>query len=318
MDKRFCIICGRTPKNNCPEHIIPDWLIRFTGNRNRVVNLGPQKNVDNYPERQYAFSRFVFPSCSTCNSRLSELENRASTVMKKTLRGDMLTSDELCLLMDWFDKVRAGIRLGYYILDGNPEDIRIRHYVEDSIGLYDRALAIYIDDSSREMLSFFQTDTPLFGIFGNCALFRVNNYWFLSIAAPFLVSRRIGLPFPENFVDLGDQLQFNLLQGLERIITPVLGFRPPPLGSLFYQAKFKSALHDDKIKAFYKSSYLSKVCSDVESGNGMLFQEPVRGEPVAYPSIPSNAWKPPLTKFSSIGPRLVRDTLSIQEKLCAF
>ena len=37
---KFCVFCGKKPENKNKEHIIPQWLIKLTGDPNRKINLG--------------------------------------------------------------------------------------------------------------------------------------------------------------------------------------------------------------------------------------------------------------------------------------
>src|ERR1700746_3874378 len=72
----FCVFCGRVPEGKTKEHIIPQWLIRLTGDENRIIPLVVDKR-DLRPISQSAAS-FVFPACDACNAAYSALETRVS------------------------------------------------------------------------------------------------------------------------------------------------------------------------------------------------------------------------------------------------
>lgn len=38
--EKFCVFCGKKPKNKTKEHILPKWLIKLTGKPNRQINVG--------------------------------------------------------------------------------------------------------------------------------------------------------------------------------------------------------------------------------------------------------------------------------------
>lgn len=63
---KFCVFCGEVPKDKNKEHILPQWLLKLTGNPKRVVKFG----FDYFNDRSLEFDwkSLAVPSCSACNS----------------------------------------------------------------------------------------------------------------------------------------------------------------------------------------------------------------------------------------------------------
>jgi len=45
MATKYCVFCGKPPSDKNKEHVLPHWLIKMTGDPNRVVNLGFSKSA---------------------------------------------------------------------------------------------------------------------------------------------------------------------------------------------------------------------------------------------------------------------------------
>src|SRR5437016_72315 len=109
---RFCVFCGERPRSRSREHIIPQWLIKLTGDPNRQIYVGRAWYRPTLPMRQFSFSRLVFPACEQCNGRFAVLEGHAQLVMKRILVRDVLAAQDWDLFLDWLDKIRVGLWLG--------------------------------------------------------------------------------------------------------------------------------------------------------------------------------------------------------------
>jgi hypothetical protein len=117
--EKFCVFCGEKPQSKNKEHILPQWLLRMTGNPNREVLLGRKWNSESLEERRFSITSFTFPACEACNSKYAELEGKTKFVVEKILAKQPLDNLELDLLLDWFDKVRTGLWLSLIYLNGN-------------------------------------------------------------------------------------------------------------------------------------------------------------------------------------------------------
>src|SRR5262245_40221439 len=135
---KFCVFCGERPRSKSREHIIPQWLIRLTGDPNRQIYVGRAWYKPELPMRRFSFSQMVFPACEECNGRFADLEARAQSVMRRILSRDPLANKDWDLFLDWLDKIRVGLWLGMLFLNKNYRDISPRFFIESRIGTKDR------------------------------------------------------------------------------------------------------------------------------------------------------------------------------------
>jgi len=115
---KLCVFCGHRAVEKTKEHVIPSWLIEMTGNPNRQIILGSffsnfikDKEVQN---KQISFNSFTFPACKNCNARFSDLEVRAKPIIEKLINNNPISAFDFDILLDWFDKVRIGLWVGYF------------------------------------------------------------------------------------------------------------------------------------------------------------------------------------------------------------
>src|SRR5215831_17553277 len=99
--KKFCVFCGNHPKDKNKEHVLPQWLLRLTGDPNRVGNFGIDFTKEPFSVRRFAFDSLTFPACSECNTGFAALEAGAEQVVLKLLDCQVVTTSDLILLLDW-------------------------------------------------------------------------------------------------------------------------------------------------------------------------------------------------------------------------
>ncbi len=90
----------------------------MTGDPNRVVRHGYRWSDGKIFE--FSFDSLVFPACTRCNELFSAFEDHAKTVVESLCRKEPITSENYVFLLDWLDKVRIGLWLGYRYLQQNP------------------------------------------------------------------------------------------------------------------------------------------------------------------------------------------------------
>ncbi|QXP74693.1 hypothetical protein H0I31_00840 [Tenacibaculum sp. AHE15PA] len=260
---KFCVFCGEKPDKKTKEHIIPQWLIRLTGDPNRTISLGVNFNhifetgdVD-LNIRHFSFNSFQFPACSSCNNEYSELETNSSFVIKKILAGDYINNNEINTLLDWFDKVRIGLWLGSITLDKIKNDVNPKFYINNRIGQKDRALYVYKLSKASDGINFHGFNTPAFQ-FAPCVYgLRINNYFFINYSKDFLISENLGFPYFEYF-DIDEDSRadvFNPKKGNNKITTPIINTNFIKPSFTFYQAIIDSEnLPQDFINNYVKSN----------------------------------------------------------------
>jgi len=297
--KKVCIFCGEQPKSKNLEHVIPQWLIELNGSPKQIgefgyINLGDGKFV----KRRFSVNAFKFPSCRKCNQEFEKLEASVKVIVSKMMLEDSLSESELDSLLDWFDKVRIGLWLGYLYLDENPLGIRPIFYIKNRIRKEDRILAIFKAEGNRKELMGVGCNTPAFVKTPSCFSLRINNLWFLNMSYPYLLANRMGFPFPtDNYMGEDGLAYCYLNEGRNRIMKPVLGKEMRIKGTELYQAIFIKDIGceaDEGVRRMYDTKYVRDNCISWEEGIGGVF---IRSdsEVSRYDSSPSMEWLPKRT-----------------------
>jgi hypothetical protein len=193
---RFCIFCGDPPDEKTKEHVLPQWLIELTGHPKRVVNFGFDLPSGKQP--RFDWSSFVFPACKVCNGRHSNLEGKMKHIIGHLLTGTPVTGHDYIDLLDWLDKVRIGLWLGYFYLHGNPAGISPNFYINARIGQKDRMVAIYTIEADKNGLNAYGAETLCFQIVPCCFSLNIKNLHILNVSWDYMCSARSGFPFPRR------------------------------------------------------------------------------------------------------------------------
>jgi hypothetical protein len=230
---RFCIFCGRPPRDKNKEHVLPQWLLRLTGDPNRVVGFGT--NWKTRTQLRFAFDQFQFPACDSCNGRYSDLEQRVHGYVEILLVAGALLARQWEELLDWLDKVRLGMWLGYRYLHRNYMEILPSFTIDARLGAKDRMVALYHFPTSGAGLNTFASETPLFQLRPCVFGLRINQLLFINASWDFMCSSRCGFPTPESYchdIDTG-VLEASALRVKGRVSHPVLPGLHKPVVMLF-------------------------------------------------------------------------------------
>jgi hypothetical protein len=99
MLSKVCIFCGNPPSGKNKEHVIPQWLIRATGNPTRKVYLGRNWSSSDLKQRVFSLSAFTFPACAACNSECSALEASAKGIVDRLLVSQPVSANDFDILL---------------------------------------------------------------------------------------------------------------------------------------------------------------------------------------------------------------------------
>jgi hypothetical protein len=219
--KRVCVFCGVKPASKSREHVLPKWLIRLTGDPNR--NFGLWVDFSNGKQRVFPAKEFTFPACLECNTSYSSFELDVKRVVTKILVKESLDRLELDHLLDWLDKVRIGLWLGYRYLDKNMFGIEPNYHIAKRIGRSDRFLQFYRIPGARDGLTFHGVNSPIFAHMPSCFGLRINDVYFFNASTTQLLSRRAGFPFlAEPFSDTEGTVHGEEKLGLGRLMLPLI------------------------------------------------------------------------------------------------
>jgi len=291
MIKR-CVFCGNFPIVKTKEHIIPQWLIKLTGNPHRQAYFGKIIREDNLEEIHIPFSKFTFPSCKHCNEGFKELEGKSKVVVTDLLKEKPLDHCDINLLLTWLDKVRIGLWLGslYY---KNPFGIEPNFYISQGAFQRDRALFIYKLKDNKSRINFTGMEGYAFQIIPNCFTLIINNYAFLNLASHHLLSKGLGLPYPrepEYIIGSGGLSQFE--KGTEKINYPLIEKSFDSKCKEFYQAVICSEYgYRENYLKMISSDFMKKIFINRESGIGQMFYYDNK-QLIPYPKQKTLAWIP--------------------------
>lgn len=296
--KKFCVFCGDPPKDKNKEHVLPRWLIELTGDPKRVANFGIDFTKKDIGVRRFAFDSFTFPACSGCNSAFAVIEGATEQVVRKLLSHQAVSTSDLMLLLDWLDKVRVGMWLGFYYLDKNFAGIKPRFYINQRLGRYDRMVGIVRLEDSTPRLTFTGTDSKFYQFSPTCIGLGISGLYFISASGMTLCSQRLGFPYlrPESIREKDHNMLISRQAGSERVMCPVERISHPHDITLIYQRVFRTFLEADDVEQYLANDWLTEHTTDFERGFGKLFVQK-HGSVITYPAdtsvdwLPTKAWK---------------------------
>ncbi|MCK4782672.1 MAG: hypothetical protein KAV87_02895 [Desulfobacteraceae bacterium] len=227
-------------------------------------------------QREFSFDAFKFPACKSCNESYGILEENVKTIIIRILAEEALSELEFNTLLDWFDKVRIGLWLGYRYLNRNELGIMPHFHIEKRIAKHDRILLVLRANDKVQRLTFIGCDTPSFGLTPSCFSLRINNYGFLNMSYPNLVSRRIGFPYPSEslLMEEDERTHYIFVGGRERIMNPVLKKIFTTQGTELYQPIFAGnidGIDTTVVNQLYETEYVRDNCLSWEGGIGRIF-----------------------------------------------
>ena len=308
---RLCVFCGKNPQSKNREHVLPQWLIAHTGPPNRIVRFGFDKHTGK--PRQFAYSSFAFPACEECNSKFSDLEATVKPVILDLLNSQPLSNMDLHYLLDWFDKVRVGLWLGFYFLDKNVGGIIPKFHIASRIGLHDRMLQIIKVDGGGLDLSFRGCDMPAFYYTPSCFSLIINGYCFINISSPYLFSKDFGFPYPvASYLREDGLVDYELANGTGRVCYPSVGRWLNFEGTSVYQPMFRWQSKMPDYKSYYDTTYVRENSLSSEYGIGKVFIERSGSAAIASSNSTSD-WLPTRAyDRASMNPQISTHTIQLQ------
>jgi hypothetical protein len=302
---KFCVFCGGPPQDKNKEHVIPLWLIEMTGKPDRVANFGIDFNKEPISPRKFAFNSLVFPACSACNERFGELETRIKPIVERLLAHRPVGSYDFMLLLDWLDKVRVGLWLGYLYLDKNSMGIRPSFHILSRLGRFDRMVSIFRIDDAGLGLTFAGPHFKSYQLSPTCLGLRVNQLCFVNASGIALCSQRLGFPYMRPYRFREDHsLEALPEMGSGRIMSPVERTPLFPHSTTLYQPIFRSFCGLENSAQFLAHDWVKERTAHSELGLGKLFLQKADSVEM-YPDQESADWIPRDTcKMSEIPSRL--------------
>ena len=267
-----CIFCGKNPESKTKEHVFPIWLLEHTSNLNAKGAFGYDLSKDPPEPRIIPFKSFQFPACDQCNQNFKTLENKTSKIIKKMNNLEAVSEIELNILLNWFDKVRRGLFLGFNMLDSEYLKVYPSFYIQTGIGLTDRVLHINIFNENTKILAARGCDTFIFKLMPSCFLLIIDNLCFINMATSYLFARRLGFPYTSKifYKDSGKGHTVILKRGKERVMYPLIRRMFKMNGIQVYQPMFPLKSLGEYVH-YYESQYVKERSLDWNNGVGRIF-----------------------------------------------
>lgn len=289
--EKFCVFCGRPPQDKNKEHVIPQWLIKMTGNPNRTAAFGVDMMKKPFAPRLFSFDSLTFPACSNCNEAFSNLETATEPVVRKLLSEQAVNENEFITLLDWLDKVRVGLWLGYLYLDKNPLTIKPSFHIETRLGRLDRSVTFVKIENAKTALSFIGPESRFYQLTPTFLALRINGLCLVNASGVSLCSQRLGFPFAQPIgVRADHKLDVSLNLGSGRVMYPVERVPRLPNVVSIYQPVFRTFLESDDGEEFLQDEWVRTHTANFDKGYGKLF---LQNDSVGlYPEGESSAWIP--------------------------
>lgn len=274
-----CVFCGQKPIAKNREHVLPLWLIEMTGDKNRKGRFGLRfENAGAGPKlNEFAFSHFRFPACKSCNTEFGVVESQVKNVFERLLEFKALSSSDCELLLDWFDKIRIGLWLGLLMTSNNPLGVNPKFPINGRIGTADRMLLISaVRDESKILKGLMNVGvgTNLFHMQPSAFGLLVNNFFFLNISTQFLISNRLGFPYPREVELLpnNEPFLYHVSSGTGKTRLPLLQLRLPFEHGSLCQAIYEPTLSENN-KHHYETELVHSLVNDTNCGRTAVLTE---------------------------------------------
>jgi hypothetical protein len=309
-NKTFCTFCGGPPQKKNREHVLPQWLLKLTGDLHRKVCLGRDHAKNAF--RELPYSKLTVPACADCNSKYAKLERKIAPIVETILENDPLTQDDFILLLDWFDKVRVGMWTWYYHMDKNMAGIDPLFAIDQRISRRDRMLIINRTSDTVKDLTYRGCDLPCFYYTPSCFNLTINQYSFTNISSPFFLGKDIGLPYPAHSEMMRDRhAMYSMLPGSNqaKIITLTEDF------PIRCTKVFQPIWTDFQALDFYENDFVHSIALDYSNGIGKLFLEKA-STLRTLDAEPTTDWVPDIGPNTYVSRYLLsKATITLQDRI---
>lgn len=265
--KPVCIFCGKPPQKKNKEHIFPQWLLRLTGYDEKEASVG--SNWKTGEEFIFNIKAYTFPSCTTCNSNFGKIEAQVKPIFEKLMLDQNVSTPELELLLDWFDKVRISAWLGVKYMNKSTFGVDSHYYVNTRVGLKDRYLSITNTYKDGKELNWSGVNTIAFMFSPTAFSLRVNNLVFVNCSSDFVVSRQLGFPYVLCEIPTPDKNTTDAKFAMPKMQTEKRIFKTRTYSPKVEIAQPMYKVIDGSLREYYDHDYIRN--NSYEKGVGKIF-----------------------------------------------
>jgi len=282
-DVKFCVFCGQPPESKNREHVLPQWLLRMTGDPNRVVSMGYHYKGEK--EISFSWKSLVTPACESCNNEYAVLEGQVRPIIESILERQPLPAHKYAVLLDWLDKVRVGLWLNYHLIMGNPTDIKPSFFINSRVRKKDRLLAVYPMQGDAQGLNAYGVETLAFHGAPSAFGLRINNVFIMNCSSDYIFSARCGFPYPISMQLLLDgedraRVKLGTFKATKKIKFPLFKFQLHKPSVLLFQPIMQAAVDEDGQDSDFlgkellsEQFFLENTLHGAESGVGKIFRQ---------------------------------------------
>lgn len=293
------------------EHIIPKWLIEYTGDPKRKANFGIDFTTGKL--REYSFDQFKFPACDKCNHSFSALESEVKDIVINITEEKPISSMSFSRLLSWFDKVRVGLWHGFIMLDKNILGISPNFHIDNRIDVADRALLIYKTDDGRKGIQFLGVNFPCFTYHPVCFCFMVNQFYFVNISTDLLLTKQFGLPYSKNnYLNKKGQYGLSMVKGKEQVQFPILKRYSKKKRVEIFQSIIKNEIVSSD-RTLWSTKYARSFFMNTNYFGKVFINK--RGVFSEYANLPTNDWIPVYSySREDLSLAIIKEILSVHDK----
>lgn len=197
-----CPLCGhvlRDGEDKNFEHPLPAWVYRLSGESEKSYPPNATFDWSNPPTWEY----FGCTAHSFCNSEFGRiLEQPASKIISRLVNGldanraVNMTSADIEIMLNWFDKVRISFRAATIAAEGNLNllESNFSYFANYGMGLKDRFLYILkIDGCAFTKLDLVGMTNSAFASTPVAFYIRIRSFLFVFVSAEFILSDALGV-----------------------------------------------------------------------------------------------------------------------------
>jgi len=241
----------------------------MTGRDKKQLSVG--SNWETGHEIVFNARSYTFPSCTRCNESFGEKEADVKPIVKRLQADHDVTGSEIESLLDWFDKVRISAWLGVKYMNKDVFDMDPKYYINARVGLKDRMLSITNTYKTEKALNWSGVNTLAFMLGPTAFTLRINNLVMVNCSSDFVVSEKLGFPFPEfeRPNPASEKTDCSMVEGKRKAESQLFSTKLYSPSIMVAQTIYKETLAG--LREYYDNDYVRANSYSLANGIGKVF-----------------------------------------------